>query len=445
MSDDVAIEVENLGKLYYLGGQRPRARRIMGRLRAGLTGVAPADENERAVQEGRAFWALRDLSFSVKRGEVLGLIGRNGAGKSTLLKILSRITEPTTGRALVRGRVMSLLEVGTGFHDELTGRENIYLNAAILGMRNDEIARSFDQIVAFSGVERFLDTPVKYYSSGMRVRLGFSVAAHVPSDVLIIDEVLAVGDLAFQEKCLKRVDAITRDESRTVLFVSHSMGAIANLCPQSIMLQDGRIVARGPSGQIINSYHDATHSDGGRQSLRERRDRTGSGVVRFVGFFMSGEDGEPVKYVKSGAAGMLVLEYEALPGFDKLADVLVNVVVSNNKGQRLFGLPSDVVGPTSAPLRRRGRFACHVPSLPLLPGTYELDIACLVNRELADKVMGAASITVIDGDFFGTGRLPSSYYGDLLSLYDWTFNAPEAGATSIAPMSPPHSPRERAG
>jgi lipopolysaccharide transport system ATP-binding protein len=423
VAHDVAIEVENLGKLYYLGGQRPRRRGILGSLRARFTGAASgAAEPEQAVNEGRAFWALRDLSFSVKRGEVLGIIGRNGAGKSTLLKILSRITEPTAGRALVLGRVMSLLEVGTGFHEELTGRENVYLNAAILGMRKEEIARSFDEIVAFSGVERFLDTPVKYYSSGMRVRLGFSVAAHVPSEVLIIDEVLAVGDLAFQEKCLKRVDAITQDESRTVLFVSHSMGAIANLCPQSILLQDGRLAARGPSGEIINAYHNATHTAGGRQDLRERHDRIGSGVVRFVGFFLAGRDGARLPYTQSGAATSLVLEYEAQPGFDRKSDLLVNIVVVNNKGQRLFGVPSDLVISQPVALARRGRFVCTVPSLPLLPGTYELDIACLVNRELTDKVMGAASITVVEGDFFGTGKLPPNHYGDVVTPYHWTFS-----------------------
>jgi lipopolysaccharide transport system ATP-binding protein len=421
MSQDAAIEVEDLGKLYYLGGARPRRRGMLGRLRERLSGERRApDEMEQAVKEGRAFWALRDLSFSVKRGEVLGIIGRNGAGKSTLLKILSRITEPTTGRAVVHGRVMSLLEVGTGFHEELTGRENVYLNAAILGMRKQEIARSFDEIVAFSGVERFLDTPVKYYSSGMRMRLGFSIAAHVPSEVLIIDEVLAVGDLAFQEKCLKRVDAITQDESRTVLFVSHSMGAIANLCPQSMLVQDGRIVRRGPSGEIINAYHNTTHSDGGRQELRERRDRIGSGVVRFVGFFLTSKDGARLPYAQSGAATSLVLEYEAMPGFDRKSDLLVNIVVSNNKGQRVFGLPSDVVLSQPIALARRGRFVCTVASLPLLPGTYELDVACLVNRELTDKVMGAASFTVVEGDFFGTGRLPPNHYGDVVTSYDWT-------------------------
>ena len=435
MTQDVAIEVESLGKLYYLGGQRPRRRGLLGKIRARVGGAASAlGEAEQAEREGRAFWALRDLSFSVRRGEVLGVVGRNGAGKSTLLKILSRITEPTTGRATVRGRVMSLLEVGSGFHDELTGRENIYLNAAILGMRKDEIARSFDQMVAFSGVERFLDTPVKYYSSGMRVRLGFSVAAHVPSEVLIIDEVLAVGDLAFQEKCLKRVDAITQDESRTVLFVSHSMGAIANLCPQSILLQDGRLVARGPSGQIINTYHDATHRDGGRQGLRERRDRIGSGVVKFVGVSLLGEDGQPVRYTQSGALTTLALEYEALPGFDRPSELLVNIVVSNNKGQRLFGVPSDVLPSQPAALGRRGRFVCTIPRLPLLPGTYELDIACLVNRELTDKVMGAASVTVIEGNFHGTGRLPTNYYGDMLAHYQWSFEASEADARQVPRM-----------
>src|SRR5271165_4328668 len=235
---DIVIEVENLSKRYLVGHQSSQRERytalrdVFGReVRKFARNAADFVHGRQIVQGDQIeeFWALRNVSFEVKRGEVLGIIGRNGAGKSTLLKILSRITEPTRGRAILRGRVASLLEVGTGFHPELTGRENIFLNGAVLGMTRAEIARKFDEIVAFAEVERFLDTPVKRYSSGMYVRLAFAVAAHLEPDILVVDEVLAVGDAAFQRKCLGRMDEISRREGRTVLFVSHNMGAIEKL------------------------------------------------------------------------------------------------------------------------------------------------------------------------------------------------------------------------
>src|SRR5467141_999376 len=242
---DVAIRVAGLGKQYQIGGDRKPYKTIresitdmvldpLRRLRAGLSADALNGEH--------AFWALKDVSFEVNRGEVVGIIGRNGAGKSTLLKILSRITEPTTGEARIAGRVGSLLEVGTGFHPELTGRENIFLNGAILGMRRDEIARKFDAIVAFAEVERFLDTPVKHFSSGMYVRLAFAVAAHLEPEILIIDEVLAVGDAEFQKKCLGKMDDVSHREGRTVLLVSHNMAAIAELSNRAIFLESGSLV-----------------------------------------------------------------------------------------------------------------------------------------------------------------------------------------------------------
>jgi len=199
-------------------------------------------------------WSLRDVSFDVTRGEILGIIGSNGSGKSTLLKIMSGITEPTEGKIEIYGRIGSLLEVGTGFHHELTGRENIYLNGAILGMRRQEIDRKFDEIVDFSGIEEFLDTPVKFYSSGMRVRLGFSVAAHLEPEMLLLDEVLAVGDATFQKKCLGKLDNVATSEGRTVLFVSHDMAAIQSLCKRAILIEDGRIVADGPTGDVVDQY-----------------------------------------------------------------------------------------------------------------------------------------------------------------------------------------------
>ncbi|PYN50294.1 MAG: ABC transporter ATP-binding protein, partial [Candidatus Rokuibacteriota bacterium] len=253
---DVAIRVAGLGKQYQIGGDRKPYKTIresitdmvldpLRRLRAGLSADALNGEH--------AFWALKDVSFEVNRGEVVGIIGRNGAGKSTLLKILSRITEPTEGEVEIVGRVGSLLEVGTGFHPELTGRENVYLNGAILGMKRSEIDRRFDEIVAFSEIERFLETPVKHYSSGMYARLAFAVAAHLEPEILLVDEVLAVGDAAFQKKCLGKMGDVA-EQGRTVLFVSHNLGAINDLCARSILLNNGQVEIDGAPDKVIRTY-----------------------------------------------------------------------------------------------------------------------------------------------------------------------------------------------
>src|ERR1700731_3983383 len=245
------ISVKNLGKRYQLGRQRSQEdsglRHILeDAVRAPLKWI----RGERKPKLNTEFWALKDVSLEVKRGEVVGIIGRNGAGKSTLLKILSRITDPTKGRIEIEGRVASLLEVGTGFHQELTGRENIFLNGAILGMTRAEIARKFDEIVAFAGVDRFLDTPVKRYSSGMHVRLAFAVAAHLEPEILVVDEVLAVGDAEFQKKCLGKMDEVARG-GRTVLFVSHNMQAVRSLCPRALLLDGGQVVVDGPATNVL--------------------------------------------------------------------------------------------------------------------------------------------------------------------------------------------------
>ena len=249
------ISVEGLGKRYYLSHQK-RQDTLRDSLTHSVRGVFQRWTSPTAAKtEAEEFWALRDVSFQVNQGDVVGIIGRNGAGKSTLLKILSRITEPTTGRAVIRGRIASLLEVGTGFHPELSGRENIFLNGAILGMSRAEITRKFDEIVAFAEVERFLDTQVKHYSSGMYVRLAFSVAAHLEPEILIVDEVLAVGDAQFQKKCLGKMREVTRNEGRTVLFVSHNLGALQALCNQAIFLRQGGLVSQGEAGAQISRYY----------------------------------------------------------------------------------------------------------------------------------------------------------------------------------------------
>jgi lipopolysaccharide transport system ATP-binding protein len=260
---DAAIRVEGLGKQYRISGSRARYQTLREQVMGAM--AAPWKALRRSGQENGklTIWALRDVSFDVKRGEVVGIIGRNGAGKSTLLKILSRITEPTTGEVEMHGRVGSLLEVGTGFNPELTGRENVYLNGAILGMRRAEIARKFDEIVAFAEIEKFLDTPVKHYSSGMYMRLAFAVAAHLEQEILVVDEVLAVGDADFQKRCLGKMSDVA-SSGRTVLFVSHNMGAVIRICPRSVWLDQGTIVRQGETREIVHEYLNRTGSSEGR-------------------------------------------------------------------------------------------------------------------------------------------------------------------------------------
>ncbi len=310
---EIAIRVQNLGKLYRIG-RRERyytlrdtlvnAWRAPFRYLRANGGQRPSGSNSqftvRNSQSDNSIWALKNVSFEVKRGEVIGIIGRNGAGKTTLLKILSRITKPTEGYAEVHGRVGTLLEVGTGFHPELTGRENIYLNGAVLGMKKREIERKFDEIVSFAETEKFLDTPVKHYSSGMYMRLAFAVAAHLEPEILLVDEVLAVGDAAFQKKCLGKMGDVAK-EGRTVLFVSHNMGAVSSLCSYTIYLEDGQIRARGPTEQIVTDYLSEVfqNRDEGLEHLR----LAGYGKeVRFCDIGLLSNDGsnlmfgQPLKY-----------------------------------------------------------------------------------------------------------------------------------------------------
>ena len=295
MSEPI-ITVENLGKCYQLGGGTGGGR-VVGEYRTLRDSLSEGARqlfgrrHSKGAEAGESFWALRDVSFSVHPGEVVGIIGRNGAGKSTLLKVLSRITEPTEGRVRLRGRVASLLEVGTGFHPELTGRENIYLNGSILGMARAEIRAKFDEIVAFAEVERFLDTPVKRYSSGMYVRLAFAVAAHLEPEILIVDEVLAVGDAEFQKKCLGKMDQVAKSEGRTVLFVSHNMGAITQLCSKAILLHKGRVLDIGDAGRVTGRYFDHGANQWSERSWSDLSRAPGNETVRLVSARLVNETG----------------------------------------------------------------------------------------------------------------------------------------------------------
>jgi lipopolysaccharide transport system ATP-binding protein len=364
---DIAIRVENLGKRYYIGKRQKQYGTLRDNLadafmapfrRAGkllhgqATGAAELDET---------IWALRDVSFQVKRGEVIGIIGRNGAGKSTLLKIISRITEPTEGCVDIHGRVGSLLEVGTGFHHELTGRENIYLNGAILGMKRGEIERKFDEIVDFAEVDKFIDTPVKHYSSGMYLRLAFAVAAHLEPEILLVDEVLAVGDIRFQKKCLNKMEDVGQ-QGRTVLFVSHSMPAITRLCERAVLLDDGRLAQDGRSHQVIGAY---LNSGEGTIAAREWPDPAGApggNVARLRAVRVRTQDGQITDAVDIRQPVGIEMEYEVLkPG----CVLLPHYNLYNEQGVLAFQtLDQD------AAWRRRPRPAGRYVSTSWIPGNF---------------------------------------------------------------------------
>ncbi len=417
------IRVEGLGKCYRLGGRRER----YGSLRESLMGLGGAlVDRFRAGPAGPAaepsdFWALRDVSFSVQPGEVVGIIGRNGAGKSTLLKLLSRITEPTAGRAVLHGRVGSLLEVGTGFHPELTGRENIYLSGAILGMKRGEIDRKFAEIVEFSGVEKFLDTPAKRYSSGMFVRLGFAVAAHLEPEILVIDEVLAVGDLGFQRKCLGKMGEVARS-GRTVLFVSHNMTAVRALCTRGLLIDGGRIVADGPVETAVESYLSLFAAGAGEADLSAYANRQYSGDLRFTRFYLEDEHGRRAEAGQTGRPLSLVVEYESAAPLTGRA-VHASIAVNGALGDRICTLISHIAQGELGDLPQRGRLRCRLDKLPLMPGQYLLDFYGDVNEICNEWLFSAASLNVTEGDYYGTGKLPLPGRGAFLAEHQWSVEA----------------------
>jgi lipopolysaccharide transport system ATP-binding protein len=396
---NVAIRTERLTKTYQLGGEHAYGHDT---LRETLSGLAAAPlralRGQRPPKEpSSVLQAVSDLSLEIREGEVAGIIGNNGAGKSTLLKILSGITEPTSGFAETTGRVGSLLEVGTGFHPELTGRENVFLNGAVLGMRQSEIRRQFDEIVAFADVERFLDTPVKRYSSGMYVRLAFAVAAHLRTEILIVDEVLAVGDAAFQRKCLGRMDDVAR-EGRTVLFVSHNMAVIQSLCQRGIFLSSGRLVADGPVDDVVALYlrslEQAMSFD-----LAERKDRRGWQEIRVARLEISGEE-EAV--VSTGRPAQFTVD---LTGLQPSTTVALTVLDDLGRPVARFDsgnvASSDVTVPHPAGEDAPARFVCRIPELPLLPGRYRVDVSVRGTHNLQDEVGGAAMFDVESGVLAG--------------------------------------------
>lgn len=415
---DIAVRVDGLSKRYRLGQREPYkllrdvlargANAPFRRIRSSLQKAC-----EPSHQTRNWIWAVKDVSFEVERGEVVGVIGRNGSGKSTLLKILSRITEPTTGSAVIQGRVGSLLEVGTGFHPELTGRENIFLNGAVLGMTRKEMLRRFDEIVAFSEISRFLDTPVKRYSSGMYVRLAFAVAAHLDPEVLLVDEVLSVGDANFQKKCLGRMHALS-GEGRTVLFVSHALPAVRSLCDRCILLQDGRVEFSGGVDATMEHYLGTQALlDVGVESSPVAREknlldcaqRTGNGQMRICGFWIEDPAGGQVSRLYSGRPYAFALRCHTQERDRSFDGVAATVTVRDSVGTRVFYHHNLLTGQSFDGLTGNVEFRLHIPRLPLAAGRYRADLSISQDRgrTVMDALEEAAGFLVEDGDFFGTG------------------------------------------
>jgi lipopolysaccharide transport system ATP-binding protein len=384
-SNELAIKVENISKRYRIGVKDQVhdsiGATIFSFLKSPLSNyrkyksLYQFNDTDQDLKEHHSdiVWALRDICFEVKRGEVLGIIGKNGAGKSTLLKILCGITDPTSGNAEIRGRISSLLEVGTGFHPELTGRENVYLNATILGMKKVEVDQKFDEIVEFSGVEKFIDTPVKRFSSGMSVRLAFAVAAHLEPEILLIDEVLAVGDAAFQKKCLKKMEDVGQ-KGRTVLFVSHNMSAITRLCERTILLEKGRVIEDGPSQKVVRGY---LTSESGSPALREWRDPAKApcgDVARLRAVSVRTEDGEITESVDIGQPVGIEMEYEVLKSGRKL---MPHYHLYNEEGIEVF-----CAHDTDPDWRDRPRPEGRYKSIAWIPGNLLSEGTIFVNSGL---------------------------------------------------------------
>ena len=413
---NIAIRADGLSKHYRLGAGTVQHNTLRDHLMHRIRGFTRRGTGQ--SDSDTSFWALRDVSFEVKRGEVLGIIGHNGAGKSTLLKILSRITQPTTGTADIYGRVSSLLEVGTGFHSELTGRENIFLNAAMLGMRRHEVLRKFDEIVAFSGVEDFINTPVKRYSSGMYVRLAFAVAAHLEPEILIVDEVLAVGDASFQQKCLGKMEEVSRS-GRTVLIVSHNMTVIEGLCERAILLEKGQVAKVGQTHTVVEGYADAIRGMAGT-AIEARRDREGLGEILLTRIEVLDSDRHAVAAAITGRDTVIRLYYRCASG-KEFANCRVSVSVNGRKGQDLFVLSTDIVDPTPLTLRGEGHVDFIVPQLPLTGGAYFFQSYIESNGHAQDWVKNVAPLSVLDGDYYGTGKLcpPGWEANGVLIPYRW--------------------------
>jgi len=407
------LRIDNLKKQYAIQGNVQRYLSV----RDVITGFFKAKPKK------RKFWALDGINLELNQGETLGIIGKNGAGKSTLLKVLSKITPPTEGEIRINGRVASLLEVGTGFHPELTGTENIYLNGSILGLTKKEIDASYDEIVAFSGVEKFLATPLKHYSSGMQLRLAFAVAAHLNPEILMIDEILAVGDAEFQRKCLGKMDEVS-NSGRTVLFVSHNLGAIRKLCERSILINEGKLIEDGPTNQVIGTYMNLIKNDL-EVNLENRLDRGGNGDIRITGIHLFDQQNMPIDIVHSGDSFNIQLDYkvenQASPYLENLA---ISIQWVNYRGEVIFSHHNKLTNRLfqKNEVLSGSKFVITIKDLPLPSGSYLMHCNALHEGLYLDRLYNIKEITVEHGSIYANKKNPPASMGAALINADWTIH-----------------------
>lgn len=418
--NDIVITATNVSKKYYLGEEKHKQTLLSDEIAAFFKKTFKKSKQAKA----KPFLALKNINFEIKRGEAIGIIGPNGAGKSTLLKILSRITSPTTGEIKIQGRIASLLEIGTGFNPELTGRENVYLNGAILGMSKKEIQSKFDEIVQFAEIIRFIDIPVKKYSSGMYIRLAFSIAAHLDPDILIVDEVLAVGDARFQKKSLGKMNEVTKKDGRTLLFVSHDLNTIKRICSRTMLIDDGEIVTFGKTDKVINKYlgmvNENVPNAGG--TFDKNSKRQGSGEIKINNIYITNDKGKIVKMAKSGDDIFIHLGYEAKQRV-RIEKLLVGLLVKTEIGQPVFLTHNIMNGFPFSDVKGSGEFVVTIKKTPLTSGTYYVNYSLMKNNgisgEYYDNIDDAFSLVVEPGDFFGTSILPPQTLGASLVVADW--------------------------
>jgi lipopolysaccharide transport system ATP-binding protein len=433
---DSIIRVSNLSKKYLLGHETTRYAPYRSLRETVMRQVRNFGRKALDMAQGRQllhgdeveeFWALKNVSFEVARGEVVGIIGGNGAGKSTLLKVLSRITEPTEGRIRIEGRVASLLEVGTGFHPELTGRENIFLNGAVLGMRKGEIKAKFDEIVAFAEVERFLDTPVKRYSSGMYVRLAFAIAAHLEPEILVVDEVLAVGDAAFQKKCLGKMREVSGEHGRTVLFVSHNMAAIEALCSRALLLDSGKLERDGLASEVVKD-HLQNMMIGTAFLIRDEQ-------TRFVKCLrVTDRNGNPTTAFQIGDSVFFDIELLSL---ELVEQPRLGIAIYTPTGERIATLHTHIQQAEDWSFSGRMRLRAVWTDVPLNTGEYRVDVSLWACNSELETLTGCASFSICAKDVYGTGRLPDpSFQGYLVPKGHWELRPVIFSKEAVSPSCP---------
>lgn len=410
------IKAENLSKIYRIGELGTGTvsydlERWWAKLRGKEDPYLKVGQTNIRTEKGTSniVYSLQDINFEIEQGTAVGVIGKNSAGKSTLLKILSRVTSPTTGQIKIKGRVASLLEVGTGFHPELTGRENIYLNGAILGMTKAEIASKFDEIVDFSGVERYIDTPVKRYSSGMYVRLAFAVAAHLEPDILVVDEVLAVGDVEFQRKAISKMQDVSTKEGITVLFVSHNMASIQTLCQQIIYLEHGMLKKMGPTNEVISMYLSSKQIENLR--LQDITNRNGNGCLRFTDGKISDVKAGTDWIVETFSDIKIQLHYQLMQQVN-VKQARIDIGINNLLGDRVAWMSTELVA--FNPNIQSGVLNFYIDHLPLSPGDYTCNLYCQINNEVADWITDVLSFSIAEKDYYNTGKNVPPKQGNIL-------------------------------